>query len=242
MKTRLIVFDIDGTLTRHVSSWQFIHERLGLWENEAVEYQNKFLAGEISYKKFCRLDAAHWKGIPEKRMTEIFKKVPYARNAQKALALLKKEGFSLAGLSTGVQFMVNRAKDELELDFALGNRLRTRNGLLTGGVKIKIPHLGKDRALRSIACRFGTEPSLVISVGDSEGDLPMMRISGFSIAFNPRTEAVCRAADYCCRSDDFMEVCDRILENSPSLASRTQYWDGPASDIKSDRYEQNRIP
>ena len=71
MTNRLIVFDIDGTLTRHVSSWQFIHERLGLWENEAIEYQNRFLEGKISYRKFCRLDAAHWKGIPEKRITNV---------------------------------------------------------------------------------------------------------------------------------------------------------------------------
>jgi len=31
-KFKMIVFDIDGTITRHISSWRLIHEKLGLWD------------------------------------------------------------------------------------------------------------------------------------------------------------------------------------------------------------------
>ena len=47
MKYKLIIFDIDGTITSHISSWRYIHERLGLWAREAFTYQEQFLAGKI---------------------------------------------------------------------------------------------------------------------------------------------------------------------------------------------------
>ncbi|MCK4249717.1 MAG: phosphoserine phosphatase, partial [Candidatus Omnitrophica bacterium] len=68
MKYKLIIFDIDGTITEHVSSWRYIHEKLDLWDVLACKYQEQFLAGRISYKKFCELDAAHWKGLSEKKI------------------------------------------------------------------------------------------------------------------------------------------------------------------------------
>ena len=210
MKNRLIVFDIDGTLTRHVSSWQYIHERLGLWKNEAIRYQEQFLAGEITYRKFCRLDASHWKGLPEQKLIDLFKEIPYAENAERALARLRTNGFSLAALSTGVQFMADRVKKELGLAYAFCNKLSVRRGRLTGGVSINIDHLGKGKALRSVARRFKTSPADAIVVGDSHGDLPMMETAGYAIAFNAKSRDICAAADYCCRSEDFMDVADQI--------------------------------
>lgn len=34
---KLSVFDVDGTLTRVESCWQFIHEKLGTWEKGEKE-------------------------------------------------------------------------------------------------------------------------------------------------------------------------------------------------------------
>ena len=81
MRYKAIVFDIDGTVVKHISSWRYIHERLNLWDVLAHKYQDEFLAGKISYRKFCELDAAHWRGMPEKRLTVIFKRAPLAKNA-----------------------------------------------------------------------------------------------------------------------------------------------------------------
>ncbi|MGD2279477.1 MAG: HAD-IB family phosphatase, partial [Candidatus Omnitrophota bacterium] len=110
MKYKLIVFDIDGTITRHISSWRYIHEKLGLWDVLARKYQDQFLAGKISYRRFCELDAAHWKGMPIKKLYGIFRHVRYSKNAKKAIKKLKKENFKLAAISTGLQFMTERVK------------------------------------------------------------------------------------------------------------------------------------
>ena len=91
MKYKLIIFDIDGTITTHISSWRYIHERMGLWDHLAKKYQDEFLAGKISYRKFCELDAACWKGMREERLKRIFKKVKFTKNAKSCLKRLKQE-------------------------------------------------------------------------------------------------------------------------------------------------------
>lgn len=214
MKYKLIVFDIDGTITRHISSWRYIHERLDLWDALAHKYQEQFLAGKISYKRFCELDAAHWKGLSEQKLYDIFKEVKYSKNAVRAIRILKKKGFKLAAVSTGLQFMTDRVKKELGFDLVLGNRLDAKNGKLTGGVTINIGHGAKGRTVRSMLKKYHVKPCEAIAVGDSDGDIPMMKLAGYSIAFNPAGEKVSMSADYVCGSDDFMEVCDKILEIS----------------------------
>ena len=103
MRYRLIILDIDGTITRHISSWRYIHEKLGIWTDRAFRYQEDFFAGKISYRRFCELDAAHWKGMPESRIRRIFKSVRYSRNAAACIRRLKAQGFKLAAISTGLQ-------------------------------------------------------------------------------------------------------------------------------------------
>jgi phosphoserine phosphatase len=95
MKIKLIVFDVDGTLTEHPSSWQFLHEHLNVWDGNADRHQKRFLAGKISYAEFCRLDAEHWKGMRAARIQKILGRIPYTKNARRYIFLLKKKGIKL---------------------------------------------------------------------------------------------------------------------------------------------------
>ncbi len=211
MRYKLIVFDIDGTITRHISSWRFIHEKLRLWTRRAFRYQEDFFAGKISYRTFCELDAAHWKGMSEKRIRRLFEGVRYSKNAVPAIAKLKKLGFRLVAVSTGLQFMTDRVRTELGFDYAISNRLRSRNGLLTGGVTINLEHGAKHTVLSHIYKKFNVKPHEVISVGDSEGDIPLAKNSGYSISFNSSSKELSRIADYDCRTRDFREVYRKIV-------------------------------
>lgn len=214
LKYKAIIFDVDGTITEHVSSWRHIHEKIGIWNDHAFHYQKKFLAGRISYKKFCELDAAHWRGIPETKIKRIFKKSPYAKNATSSIKKLKKIGFKLVAISTGLQYMTERLKKELGFNYILHNRLLTRNGILTGKVKINITHGAKDKALKKILKKIRVMPHEVISVGDSAGDIPMAKLSGFSIGFNSSDKEFSKIVDYNCKTKDFKEVFNKIIEVS----------------------------
>ena len=214
MKYKLIILDIDGTITTHISSWRYIHEKMGIWTREAFNYQDLFWAGKIEYRKFCELDAAHWKGMKEKRMREIFKAVRYSKNAKSSIQKLKKAGFKLAAISTGLQYMPERIADEMDFDYALSNSLISRKGALTGGVKINIEHGAKHKILEEMFRLFKVKASEVISVGDSDGDIPLAKNTGFSIAFNSSSAELSRIADYNCKTKDFKEVYNKIMEIS----------------------------
>jgi len=214
MKYKLIIFDIDGTITKHISSWRYIHEKLGLWYNLAYRYQEKFIAGKISYRKFCELDAAHWKGLPERKIREIFQEAPYVKNARRYLRNLKEMGFKLVAISTGLQYIAERIKKELGFDYILSNRLISRKGILTGKVKINITHGAKGKILGRILKRFRVKPDEVIVVGDSSGDIPLVKNSGYSIAFNSSDRKFSQMVDYDCRTKDFKKVLEKIVSIS----------------------------
>ena len=210
MNYKLIIFDIDGTITRHISSWRYIHEKLGLWQKRAFCYQEQFFAGKISYRKFCLLDAAHWRGMSESKIRRIFDHVLYSKNAIPCIRKLKLEGFKLVAISTGLQFMPDRIMKELKFDYALSNRLISRKGKLTGGVHINLAHGAKDKILKTIFKHFKVKPHEVICIGDSEGDIPLAKICGYSIAFNSSSKELSNISDYNCKTRDFNEVFKKI--------------------------------
>ncbi len=212
MRYKLIIFDIDGTITTHISSWRYIHEKLGLWQDRAFKYQEDFIAGKIDYRKFCELDAQHWKGMAESKIRTIFEKVRYSRNVKWCIKRLKTCGFKLAAVSTGLQYMPDRILKEMNFDYAVSNRLISRNGKLTGGVSIKLAHGAKHEVLEAIFKKFGVRPREVISVGDSEGDIPLARETGYSIAFNSTSRELSKIVDYKCRTKDFKEIYRKITE------------------------------
>ncbi len=211
MTYKLIVFDIDGTVTRHISSWQYLHEKINVWDDTACKYQEDFLAGRISYRKFCELDAVLWKGLSEEKIQRMILRVPYSKNARSCVKKIKKMGLKIAGISSGIHFMTDRIKQELGFDYIISNRLVTRGGILTGGVLINVSHGAKGTLLRKIIKKFKCKLDEVISVGDSEGDIPLAKLSGYCIAFNSSSTAFSNAADYVCKTDDFNEVYKKIL-------------------------------
>ena len=63
MSIKLVVFDVDGTLTEHSSIWWRIHELFGTTEKGKL-YYDQFFAGDITYDQWADLDAGLWKGKP----------------------------------------------------------------------------------------------------------------------------------------------------------------------------------
>ena len=211
MTYKLAVFDIDGTLTRHISSWQYIHEKFGIWDEQAIEYQNMFIGAEISYRKFCELDAKLWEGMSENKISGLFTRSLYTKNAIECLKKLKQSGFTVALISTGLQYMAQLIQNDTGADIVICNRLLSEHGILNGGVEVNVGHDEKGVKLRDITVSLGIKRDETVSVGDGRGDLPLAENSGYSIAFNAVDPDYLEKVDYICRSDDFDEVYNCIL-------------------------------
>lgn len=211
MKYKLIVFDMDGTLTAHVSSWQWLHERLGVWDSQAYKYQEHFLAGKISYRKFCELDAAHWKGVAVSEIEKILQAIPYTKNVKEALKELKKKGFKTAILSSGLELLARKVRRDLGIDHCVANKLYEEKGILTGKVKIAVSDHGKGKVLKRILHKLKVKPSEAIFVGDGASDVSAAKIAGYAIAFNSRSNELSGVCRYNCTTTDFYEVYRHIL-------------------------------
>jgi phosphoserine phosphatase len=97
-------------------------------------------------------------------------------------------------LSSGVDLVADWVREDLELDFALANRIHVFEGRFTGTAETLVDLWAKDRALRALAAERGVRLDEICFVGDHVNDLPAMRIAGLAIAANPKDPAVGEAA------------------------------------------------
>ena len=186
---KMAAFDMDGTITGVRSSWEYLHRRLGIWEGQAQKYQELYLAGDISYEEFCRLDAAMWRNMSLAQVYSILDEIPLDGNAQKVLDLVVESGAHPVLLSTGLKLLADRLAGSLGFKTRLANELVHREGKLTGEIIIHVsthpPGKTKGDYLRECMRLAGASPRETMAVGDSAGDLDMLQEAGLAIAVNP---------------------------------------------------------
>jgi len=202
---RAVVFDVDGVLTSIDSIWRFIHERLGSLE-AARENARRYYSGEISYEEWARLDTQLWRGVSAEEIASIVESVPIRRGAREAIAELKRMGLVTAAISAGLDVITERVRRELGLDHAFSNRLVVRGGVVTGEVVVDVRADNKGEVLERFCELAGVEPGECAVVGDGEVDVPMFKLAGLSVAFNPRSPEVADSADVAIFSEDLRAV------------------------------------
>jgi len=207
---KLVVFDLDGTLTRERSVWEYIHKQLGKWYGSAEEYQKQFLAGKISYEEFCERDAQVWKGMGVEELLEIVKTVPFHPGADELIAFLKRKGLRLSVVSSGLSLLSNWVHQKYGFDYSVSNDLLQENGVLIGKVKIQVHYDKKAEWVRRILDRFEVKPEEAIAIGDSRGDIDMFQMVGFSIAFNSSCQDLDQIASVCIQSGNLLDIIPKL--------------------------------
>ncbi len=197
LQMRLIAFDMDGTLTDNPSSWEHIHRRFGLWEAHADAYMKRFLAGEITYAEFSRLDALEWKGKPRRKLDAVLDEIGYAPCAQEAVSAAREAGAAVALISSGLSFLASRVARELDVGYVFANELAVSDGLMTGDVVINVsiddPARTKGAILRQLRRTLGADRAETWAVGDNWGDIEMLQEAGRAFLVAPRPECRERA-------------------------------------------------
>lgn len=207
---KLIVFDLDGTLTRERSIWEYIHKRLGTWYGFAETFQERFLRGEISYEEFCDLDAQVWKGMKIDDLSSIARTVPFREGVDSLIEYLKQKGLKLALVSSGLSLLADWVHQRYGFDDSISNDLLHEDGILTGKVHIRVYHDKKAEWVRRILQRFHIPEEEMVAIGDSRGDLDMIQMAGFSIALNPSCRDLEEAADLCFRTENLEEIIPQL--------------------------------
>ena len=153
MVVKLVVFDVDGTLTSHASIWWRLHEHFNTEEEGRVFY-DQYFSGEISYNEWADLDAGLWKGQSLDEVMKVVDATELVPGAIETVANLKEHGIHVAILSGGLDIMAENVARRLGIEFALTNRLIHKNGVLTGEVEVCVGWGEKVQELKHICNHF----------------------------------------------------------------------------------------
>jgi len=205
---QLAVFDLDGTLTKIESIWQYLHIKLGTWETGRISAE-KYWRGEITYEEWAEKDSMLWKDVPVEKVISILREIPYVEGAIETFEELKRRGILTGIVSAGISLLADRAKKELGADFAVANKLLCDEGKLTGKIRVKVSLKNKDEIIKEMAWMLGLDLESCAVVGDNVFDLP--DVVGLKIAFNPRSEDVRRIADIAIESGDLRDVLEYLI-------------------------------
>jgi phosphoserine phosphatase len=200
---RLVVFDLDGTLTTVDSLWRYLHDALGTWEQgraTAQRYEN----GEISYKEWAETDARFWAGASLPSVKRIISEIPYREGAEEVFSDLKKRGVKIVILSAGLSLLAEKIASNLGADLAIANELRTNDGRLTGEIDVKVAVNNKEQIVRQVVSRFSIPLREVALVGDRGLDLANKEC--LKIAFFPKDEQARREANHIVEDGDLRAI------------------------------------
>ncbi len=204
----LVVFDVDGTLTPVRSIWEYLHQRLGIWESEGLPNLHAYLNGQIDYQEFARRDASGYSGCNRSYLMELIHEIPLRSGAQECLDFFFMHGVHIALISTGLDLMVNRIP---RAHTRISNMLQFENDVCTGRVTVQIPIDGKRDAFIGLLASMNISNTHTLVIGDSSGDIEMMRAAGFSIAVQPSNSAVSDAAGHVIDGDTLAGIPDLVL-------------------------------
>ena len=206
-KIRMVVFDLDGTLTPVISLWRYLHDAFGTWPLGEVAAQ-RYRRGEISYTEWAETDAKYWAGLQIKQVQDAIKQIPYQRGVREVFLALKEKGVKTAILSAGLSILADKIGSELGADIAVANELELDDGVLTGGVNVKVAVDQKGGIIEEIVRRFSIPIHQVALVGDRANDLCIPEC--LRIAFNPVDE-IARNADFVVEDDDLSRILQYLI-------------------------------
>lgn len=209
----LACFDMDGTLTRVRSSWQWVHECFGV---DSEPNYRAFVNGEIDEMEFMRRDIALWTAKnPDVNIRDIartFRDMPLIDGIQETVACLKDNGMACVIVSGGIDLAAKMLVDEFGFDGYLADGIGVNpDGTLTGEGVQNVDLRDKGIHVRRLMAEYGTVPERTVSVGNSYTDIPMFRCTGLSVAVNPADQWTMEAATGCVETDNLADILDLII-------------------------------
>ncbi|OGE84158.1 MAG: hypothetical protein A3B23_00985 [Candidatus Colwellbacteria bacterium RIFCSPLOWO2_01_FULL_48_10] len=206
-KVKLALFDIDGTIFRSSLLIEYINGLIesGIFPKKAgngiEDAHLAWLDRRGNYHDYLMdVVKVHLKYIKGKKWADVKKVVDrvvathedrvyrYTRDLVKSL---KKKGYFLVSISGSPVYMVQKFARHMGFDRAFGQTLEIKRGKFTGIIS-NPEFLNKDKILNFFLEKEALDIDWKnsIAVGDTDNDIPMLKMVGHPIAFNPNREFV----------------------------------------------------
>lgn len=185
---KAIAFDMDSTLIS-IECIDEIADAVGK-KAEVAAITEAAMRGEITdFTQSLLRRVALLKGAPASALQDVYdQRLLINPGAAELIGAAKAAGLQTLLVSGGFTFFSERVKARLGMHEAHANVLEIdADGLLTGRVLGPIVDgEAKKQHLLALCTRLGCSPLESIAVGDGANDLPMMGISGLSVAYHAK--------------------------------------------------------
>jgi phosphoserine phosphatase len=188
---KLIAFDMDSTLI-NIECVDEIAAAAGR-KAEVAAITEAAMRGEITdYKESLRQRVALLKGVPVSALHEVFdQRLQLNPGAEALVRAAQTAGLKTLLVSGGFTFFTDRIRDRLGIDYTRSNVLSVHDGHLDGRMVDQpwgdiCDGEEKKKMLLATCALLHIDPKQTIAVGDGANDLPMMGVSGLSVAYHAK--------------------------------------------------------
>ena len=175
----LAIFDVEGVLYDE-EYLPILAEKINK-EDEIWEITKQGIQGKINWEEGLQTRVAALKGLDEKVCQEVSDSLPIMTGAKEACRILKSAGWKIMAVSGGFTLMMDRLKEELDLDYVFSNELIFKDGKLDG-VEINVDSNKAKSAITKIE-EWGEKKEDIVCVVDGANDIKLFDICGLSIAY-----------------------------------------------------------
>tara|TARA_B100000700_G_scaffold331554_1_gene465506 strand:+ start:9597 stop:10286 length:690 start_codon:yes stop_codon:yes gene_type:complete len=223
---------MDRVLVDHMSTWQYVYDRLGISNEDAFNLYNQ---GKLDEWDWLKMDLAMIKAaypeINDEKMRGLCQGTPLMQGMKECLQWIINEGHEVAIISGGMQETaidiacmfpseepwkrrwggINRHRGcDTKFHVFTNGWLERNDGTIDDFGRYQVQMNGKGSIVKMLQRRLGIPKQRTISVGDSAGDIGMFEESGLSICFNPWDEKPVAIAKKTIRSRNLLDVLDSI--------------------------------
>ncbi len=180
---RIILFDLDGTLTYGVSTTRFLFRRAGD-EVFFKELERQWMRDLTDHLTLARQVTRRMRGWKVREVEKSLHLIPKMKGIGETVRVLKRRGFYVALATLGYELSALYFKKRYGFDEVRGTSLEIKRGVITGkGMRIFQEH-EKARFLKQLSRRLKIPLSQTAAVGDSRSDRELFKVAGFKIAVN----------------------------------------------------------
>lgn len=201
---RIVMLDMDSTLIE-----QEVINLLGQAAGKSIEIEaitDKAMAGDLDFKTALIERVSLLKGLDHNILSQVRDQITLTKGAKKLVDELHQQGHKVGVVSGGFIEVIEPILKSLEIDFYRANKLRIKDGILTGEIDGPlIDSHAKRMALEEFADQEQVRLEQTVAIGDGANDLEMIKAAGLGIAFNAKPK-VAAAADTTISNQDLSTV------------------------------------
>ncbi len=200
---KLGIFDIDGTIFRSslvielvnglVSEKVFPQSAKKEMEADYLAWHNRRGDYETYVNQVVKIYVDNIRGVKETEVDRVVEKIlewqkgRLYRFTRGLMKKLKEKNYYLLAISGSPHDIVSKFAKYMGFEASFGSVLEVKNGIFTGGVVNRDSWSNKPKVLKTFLEEHNLHADLFLSiaVGDTDGDIPLLKLVGRPIAFNP---------------------------------------------------------